>query len=94
MGQGGGDIQATEPDAAVPVFGELADRDPLDASARGAHCSLSEVLLARRKSDAALVIARQESDEAQPSLMRSDPSLRSLRADPRFDALLCKVKVL
>jgi adenylate cyclase len=178
-----------EPNEAVPVFGALADRDPLDASARayfgwvlywadrlpeaeaafrgllelnpgfaGAHCSLSEVLLAERKPDAALAFARQESDEAsrlqctadalwvlgqhpeadallqqaqtkygntqaygiaesyaargdkdaafqwldralengeaQPSLMRSDPSLRSLQADPRFDALLRKMKLL
>jgi hypothetical protein len=35
-----------------------------------------------------------ENGEAQPSLMRSDRDLRSLRADQRFDALLRKMNLL
>jgi TolB-like protein/tetratricopeptide (TPR) repeat protein len=178
-----------EPNEAADILGSLAERDPLDASARefagwalfwadrlpqaeaafrtllelnpafaGGHCELGAVLVAQDKPDAALAISRAETDEAartlctgdvlwvlgqrpeanallteaqtrygnshaysiagsyalrgdkdeafkwldralengeaQPSLMRSDRSLRNLRADPRFDALLGKMNLL
>jgi serine/threonine-protein kinase len=182
-------IVAGQPNEAVRLFQQIADSDPLDASARarvgwalfwadrlteaetavrtvlelnpssaGAHCALGEILLAAGKPDAALAMAREETDEAsrptcvadalwvlgqrpeanalllaaqtkygstgaysiaesyarrgekdeafkwldrayendeaQVTLIRSDPSLRGLRADPRFAILLGKMKLL
>jgi serine/threonine-protein kinase len=140
---------------AEAAFRSLLERNP---SYAGAHCELSEVLLAERKTDAALAISRDESDEAartfcmadalwvlgqrpeatalltegqakygsarayniaesyalrdqkdeafkwldrayenreaQITMFRSDPSLRGLRADPRFTALGQKMHLL
>lgn len=130
----------------------------LNPSFAGAHCALGKILLATRRPDAALAMAREETDEAsrptcladalwvlgqrpeanallreaqtkygsthaysiaesyalrdekdeafkwldrayengeaQVTLMRWDPSLRGLRADPRFTILLGKINFL
>jgi tetratricopeptide (TPR) repeat protein len=142
----------TEAETAVRTVLEL------NPSFAGAHCALAEILLATRRPDVALAMAREDTDEAsrpicladalwvlgqrsetnalllaaqtkygsthaysiaesyarrdekdeafkwldrayengeaQVTLMRWDPSLRGLRADPRFTILLGKMKLL
>jgi TolB-like protein/Tfp pilus assembly protein PilF len=92
-----------QPNEAVPLFRQLAEGDPLDASSRefvgwalfwadrlteaetafrgvlelnpsyaGARCALGEILLATRRPDAALAMAREETDEASRPICMAD----------------------
>jgi len=59
-------------------------------------CSIAESYAVRDEKDEAFKWLNRayENGEAQVTLMRSDRSLRNLRADPRFTALLAKINFL
>jgi TolB-like protein/Flp pilus assembly protein TadD len=83
------------------VLGQRSEANALLAQAQAkyadAHAYVIAVSYALRgdKDEAFKWLDRAlENGEAQPSLMRSDRSLRNLRADPRFDALLGKMNLL
>jgi hypothetical protein len=100
MGQGDGDIEA--PGAAPTESRDAPGRPDVfisyawpDIAVADAVCAALERAVRGDRDDAFQWLDRAlENGETQPSLMRSDPSLRSLQADPRFDALLRKMKLL